>query len=187
MGGFSLGLSAKIVMRFGIKAPLATGMALVTVGLLLFARAPVGGSFLVDVLPAMLVLGVGVGLAFNPVLLAATNDIDPREAGLASGVANTSFMMGGALGLAVLASLAASKTASLQTSGHAAAAALNGGYHAAFVVGALFAAAACVGAIVLRRPASSQHADVADGAHVSEDADGADGADGANERSVMAH
>jgi EmrB/QacA subfamily drug resistance transporter len=178
MGGFSLGLSAKIVMRFGIKAPLATGMALVTLGLLLFARAPVGGSFLVDVLPAMLVLGVGVGLAFNPVLLAATDDIDPSEAGLASGVANTSFMMGGALGLAVLASLAASKTASLQTARSAAAAALNGGYHLAFVVGALFAAAACVGAMVLRRTATPQHSDVVDGAQVADDAD---------ERSLMAH
>jgi EmrB/QacA subfamily drug resistance transporter len=150
MGGFSLGLSAKIVMRFGIKAPLATGMALVGVGLLLFARAPVGGSLVADVLPAMLVLGVGVGLAFNPVLLAATSGVDPSEAGLASGVANTGFMMGGALGLAVLASLAASKSQSLRAVGHDAASALNGGYHVAFVVGAAFAGAAFVAATLLR-------------------------------------
>jgi len=157
MGAFSLGLSAKIVMRFGVRRPLVFGMALVAVGLLLFARAPVGGNLAVDVLPAMLVLGVGVGLAFNPVLLAATSDVDVSESGLASGVANTSFMMGGALGLAVLASIAASRTASLQHSAHSAAAALNGGYHLAFVVGAVFAACAAVGANLLR---STQSADV---------------------------
>jgi EmrB/QacA subfamily drug resistance transporter len=151
MGGFSLGLSAKVVMRFGIRGPLALGMALVAVGLALFAHAPVDGSFLVDVLPAMLVLGVGVGLAFNPVLLAAMSDVEPSESGLASGVVNTAFMMGGALGLAVLASLAASRTDSLVGSGQAPLAALNGGYHAAFLAGALFAvAAAAIGGALLR-------------------------------------
>jgi EmrB/QacA subfamily drug resistance transporter len=150
MGAFSLGLSARIVMRFGIKRPLAVGMALVAVALLLFSRAPVGGRFVVDVLPAMIVLGIGVGLAFNPILLAATSGVEPRQAGLASGVANTGFMMGGALGLAVLASLAASHTQSLRGAGHAANAALNGGYHLAFLVGAAFAAAAFVGATLLR-------------------------------------
>jgi EmrB/QacA subfamily drug resistance transporter len=150
MGAFSLGLSAKIVMRFGVKRPLVLGMALVGVGLLLFSRAPVGGNLFADVLPAMLVLGVGVGLAFNPVLLAATSDVDVSESGLASGVANTGFMMGGALGLAVLASIAASRTASLQHTAHSAAAALNGGYHLAFVVGAVCAAVAAIGATLLR-------------------------------------
>ena len=77
---------------------------------MLFARAPVDGNFLVDVLPAMIVLGFGAGIAFNPVLLAAMSDVAPEEAGLASGVVNTAFMMGGALGLAVLASVAASRT-----------------------------------------------------------------------------
>ena len=96
-------------MRFGIRAPLAVGLSLAAVGLLLFARAPVDGSFLVDVLPSMMLLGFGAGMAFNPVLLAAMSDVEPSEAGLASGVVNTSFMMGGALGLAVLASLAAAR------------------------------------------------------------------------------
>ena len=86
------------------------GLLLAAVGLLLFARAPVDGSFVVDVLPAMLLLGFGAGMAFNPVLLAAMSDVEPQDAGLASGVVNTSFMMGGALGLAVLASLAAART-----------------------------------------------------------------------------
>ena len=110
MGAFSVGLSAKIVMRFGIRAPLAVGLLLAAVGLVLFARAPVDGSFVVDVLPSMLLLGIGAGMAFNPVLLAAMSDVEPSESGLASGVVNTSFMMGGALGLAILASLAASRT-----------------------------------------------------------------------------
>ena len=117
MGAFSLGLSAKLVMRFGIKPPLAAGLAVAAVGLVLFARAPVDGSFVVDVLPSMLLLGLGAGIAFNPVLLAAMSDVAPEESGLASGVVNTSFMMGGALGLAVLASLAASRTDSLRAAG----------------------------------------------------------------------
>ena len=114
MGAFSIGLSAKLVMRFGIKVPLATGLLLAAVGLLLFARAPVDGNFLVDVLPSMILLGCGAGMAFNPVLLAAMSDVEPSESGLASGVVNTAFMMGGALGLAILASLAASRTSSLR-------------------------------------------------------------------------
>jgi EmrB/QacA subfamily drug resistance transporter len=150
MGAFSLGLSARIVMRFGIRTPLVAGMLLVGAGLALFARAPVGGGFLLDVLPAMLLLGFGVGLAFNPVLLAAMSDVEPSESGLASGVVNTAFMMGGALGLAVLASLAASRTGGLRADGDSAAAALVGGYHLAFLVGAAFAVAAAGGAALLR-------------------------------------
>ena len=122
-------------------------------GLLLFARAPVDGSFVVDVLPSMILLGLGAGIAFNPVLLAAMSDVEPSDAGLASGVVNTAFMMGGALGLAVLASLAAARTETLAASGSDALAALAGGYHAAFLVGALFAAvAAAVGGLLLRSP-----------------------------------
>ncbi len=151
MGAFSIGLSAKLVLRFGIKPPLVSGLALAAVGLALFVRAPVDGSFLVDVLPSMILLGFGAGMAFNPVLLAAMGDVEPSESGLASGVVNTAFMMGGALGLAVLASLAASRTASLSASGHGHLAALTGGYHAAFLVGAVFAvAAAVVGAVLMR-------------------------------------
>jgi len=162
MGAFSVGLSAKLVMRFGIRLPLATGLGLAAIGLLLFVRAPVHGSFLADVLPSMILLGFGAGIAFNPVLLAAMNDVSPEESGLASGIVNTSFMMGGALGLAVLASLAASRTDSLAASGHGHAAALTGGYHAAFLGGAMFAlAAAAAGGWLLRigSPASGhEHA-----------------------------
>jgi EmrB/QacA subfamily drug resistance transporter len=156
MGSFSVGLSAKLVMRFGFRWPLATGLTLAAGGLLLFARAPVGGDFVVDVLPAMLLLGVGAGVAFNPMLLAAMSDVEPGDAGLASGLVNTAFMMGGALGLAVLASLAASRTHDLVAAGDGPLAALAGGYHVAFVVGAVFAAAAAaVGAVLLRSPAGA--------------------------------
>ena len=110
MAVLSLGLSAKLVMRFGIKAPLSIGLTLASIGLLLLARAPVGGHYVVDVLPSMMLLGFGAGTALNPVLLAAMGDVEQSDAGLASGVVNTSFMMGGALGLAVLASVAASRT-----------------------------------------------------------------------------
>jgi EmrB/QacA subfamily drug resistance transporter len=151
MGFFSLGISAKLVMRFGIRAPLAAGLGLAAAGLLLFARAPVDGNFIVDVLPSMILLGLGAGMAFNPVLLAAMSDVEESQAGLASGVVHTSFMMGGALGLAVLASLAASRTDTLAASGDSPLAALTGGYHAAFLAGAAFAlAAAVIGGTLLR-------------------------------------
>jgi EmrB/QacA subfamily drug resistance transporter len=157
MAVFSIGLSAKLVMRYGLSRPLAVGLGLATAGLALFIRLPVDGNFVVDVLPSMLLLGFGAGMAFNPVLLAAMNDVEPTEAGLASGVVNTAFMMGGALGLAVLASVAASRTSSLDaTEGHLAA--LTGGYHLAFVVGAIFAAlAATLGGLLLpnRAPAGT--------------------------------
>jgi EmrB/QacA subfamily drug resistance transporter len=162
MGAMSIGLSAKLVLRFGIKPPLGVGLLLASLGLLLLARAPVDGNFAVDVLPSMILLGLGAGIAFNPVLLAAMSDVDATEAGLASGLVNTSFMMGGALGLAVLASLAAARTDSLLVSGESHEAALTGGYHVAFLVGAIFAAAAAaLGAFALRArtPASADERD----------------------------
>jgi EmrB/QacA subfamily drug resistance transporter len=164
MGALSIGLSAKLVMRYGIRKPLATGLLLASAGLLLLVRAPVDGSFVTDVLPSMILLGLGAGMAFNPVLLAAMGDVDPAEAGLASGVVNTSFMMGGAVGLAVLASAAASRTSTLLDAGHSEVAALTGGYHLAFLLGAIFAAAAAViGATLIREqaPATEAHAEPA--------------------------
>jgi len=144
----SLGISAWVVNRFGIRRPLAGGLACAALGLALFARAPVDGGFLVDVLPGMLLLGLGAGIAFNPLLLAAMSGVDEREAGLASGIVNTSFMMGGALGLAVLASLAAAEAGPAAGVGGAAAiAAANRGYQFAFAAGAVFAlVAAALGA-----------------------------------------
>jgi EmrB/QacA subfamily drug resistance transporter len=158
MGAFSIGLSARLVMRFGFRIPLSAGLLVAAVGLVLFARAPFDGSFVVDVLPSMILLGVGAGMAFNPVLLAAMSDVDPSESGLASGVVNTAFMMGGALGLAVLVSLASSRTDSLRASAHGPLASLNGGYHAAFLVGALFAASAAIIGGTLLRTRQQAHA-----------------------------
>jgi EmrB/QacA subfamily drug resistance transporter len=163
MGIFSVGLSARLVMRYGIRAPLGVGLGLAAIGLLLFARAPVDGTFVVDVLPSMILLGLGAGMAFNPVLLAAMSDVPQEDAGLASGVVNTAFMMGGALGLAVLASLAASRTETLTESGSGTLEALAGGYHVAFLVGAVFAGgAALIGALLLRTGAvPAEHGEAA--------------------------
>ena len=169
MGAFSLGLSAKIVLRFGNKLPLVAGLLLAAAGLALFARAPVGGSFATDVLPGMILLGFGCGMAFNPVLLAAMSEVAPSESGLASGVVNTSFMMGGALGLAVLASLAAARADSLTASLSDPLAALAGGYHFAFVIGAAFAAlAALLGALLLRPGRQANAEEGAVGANVTD-------------------
>jgi EmrB/QacA subfamily drug resistance transporter len=156
MAAFSLGLSAKMVVRFGLRMPIAVGLLLAAAGLALFAFSPVGGSFAVHVLPGMTLLGLGCGMALNPVLLAAMSDVAPGESGLASGVVNTSFMMGGALGLAVLASLAAARTGSLLALGALPPAALTGGYHLAFMVGAAFAAAAALLSAILLRAAAER-------------------------------
>jgi EmrB/QacA subfamily drug resistance transporter len=142
MAAFSLGLSAKIVMRFGTRVPAALGMACIALGLGLFFFAPLEAEFLLHVLPGMLLLGLGAGLAFNPVLLAGMGGIPEEETGLASGVLNTAFMMGGSLGLAILASLAATYTGSLVREGVAENVALLSGYHVAFGVGAVFASLA---------------------------------------------
>ncbi len=155
MAVFSLGLSARIVNRFGLKAPLAFGLTFAAAGLALLARAPVDGHFFAAVLPSMVLLGIGAGIAFNPVLLAAMSEVEPDESGIASGLVNTSFMMGGALGLAVLASLASAKTLSSLASGASQVMALNSGYHVAFLVGATFAlGGAILGGLFLRTDTS---------------------------------
>jgi len=139
MAVFSLGLSARLVNRFGIKKPLVVGLAVAACGLLWFARTRVDGNFAVDVLPGMLLLGFGAGTAFNPMLLAAMNGVKPQDSGLASGIVNTSFMMGGALGLAILTSIAAAVTSHLLAAHHSQLVALNSGFNVAFLVGAIFA------------------------------------------------
>ncbi|HEX4107153.1 MAG TPA: DHA2 family efflux MFS transporter permease subunit [Solirubrobacteraceae bacterium] len=156
MGALSIAVSARLVMRYGFRRPMAGGLLLATIGLLLFARAPTYGHYIVDVLPSMVLLGIGAGIAFNPMLLAAMGDVAPEENGLASGLVNTSFMMGGALGLAVLASIAAARTNALRHAGHSSAVALTGGYHVAFLAGGGFAlAGALLGALVIREPQSA--------------------------------
>jgi EmrB/QacA subfamily drug resistance transporter len=151
MAALSLGASARLVMRYGFRIPLVAGLVCAAAGLALFARAPVDGGFVVDVLPGMVLLGLGAGVALNPVLMAAMSEVGEGESGLASGVVNTAFMMGGALGLAVLASIAAARSQALQIAGAASSSALNGGYQLAFAAGAVFALlAAGVGAWWMR-------------------------------------
>jgi MFS family permease len=151
MAVFSLGLSAKLVTRFGIRKPLGVGLLFATIGLALFARVPINGDVMTDVLPSMVLLGIGAGIAFNPLLIAAMSDVSPSDSGLASGIVNTAFMMGGALGLAILASLAAAQTSEWLAAGATMQAALNGGYRVAFAVGAGCAGlAAVLGSAFLR-------------------------------------
>jgi EmrB/QacA subfamily drug resistance transporter len=152
LGAISQGPAAVAVNRFGIKPTILGGLGLMALGLLLFARSPVGGNFLVDVLPGMLLLGVGASFAFMAVILASTAGVPEGEAGLASGLVNTSQQMGGALGLAALAAVAATYTAGIDGF-RTSVAALNSGYHAAFLAGAgLVVLGALIAAAKLRLP-----------------------------------
>jgi len=160
MMAFSLGLSAKIVGWFGIRGPMAVGLLLAALGLGLFAFAPEKGSFWLYVMPGMVLLGIGEGVAFNPVLLAAMGDVKPADSGLASGIVNTAFMMGGALGLAILASVAAGRTETLTAAGVSSITALNGGYHLAFLLGAVCAAVAGILGGLFIRPSRQSAASV---------------------------
>lgn len=156
MAVFSLGLSARLVLRYGLRGPLAAGLLLAAAGLACFAFAPVDGRFWWHVFPGMALLGLGGGIAFNPLLLAAMNDVEAADSGLASGIVNTAFMMGGALGLAVLASLAAAHTDGLRLQGTEAREALTAGYRLAFAAGAGAAAlAAVLGGLLIRDKAAA--------------------------------
>ncbi len=153
MGALSLGFSEKLIMRFGPRTTLIPGVSLVGLGLLLFARTPVDGNYLTDVMPPMLLIGIGVGTSFPSLMTLAMSGASPEESGLASGVVNTSLQVGGAIGLAVLATLAAQRTSTLEDGGSAHLAALNSGFHLAYVVGAALIAVALVVAVtVLRQP-----------------------------------
>ncbi|MCW3003401.1 MAG: drug resistance transporter, EmrB/QacA subfamily [Conexibacter sp.] len=159
MGGLSVRYSERLVTRFGARTTLVPGLVLILVALLLFARAPVDGSYVVDVLPVMVLLGIGAGLAFPALMTLAMSGATPSDAGLASGLVNTTAQVGGALGLAVLATLSATRTDHLIADGDAHASALLGGYHLAFLIGAGFTAAAIVVAVtVLQAPAQAQAA-----------------------------
>jgi EmrB/QacA subfamily drug resistance transporter len=161
-GASSFLLSDRLVMRLGIKKPLVTGLLLMALGLVLMARMPTDPNIAIDFIPATLFLGLGAGIGFNPLLLAAMSGVAPTEAGLASGVVNTSFMMGGALGLAVLVAIAEWRTGVLRDNGESALVALNGGYHAAFLVGAIFVVVSAAAAAFLCKEAPvSAHGEAA--------------------------
>ncbi len=153
MGALSLGFSEKLIMRFGPRTTLIPGVALVGAGLLLFSRTPVDGNYLTDVLPPMLLIGIGIGTSFPSLMTLAMSGVTPEESGLASGVVNTSLQVGGAIGLAVLATLAAQRTSDQEDGGISHLAALNSGFHVAYLVGALLVGVALVVAVtVLRQP-----------------------------------
>jgi EmrB/QacA subfamily drug resistance transporter len=154
LAAISQGPAAWAVGRFGIKPTIAGGLAMMATGLLLFGRAPVGGSFPVDVLPGMIVLGVGASFAFMAIILASTAGIPQEEAGLASGLVNTSQQMGGALGLAALAAVAAYTTEIIGAGSGVAS--LNAGYHAAFLAGVgCVGLGAIIATVLLRLPNES--------------------------------
>jgi EmrB/QacA subfamily drug resistance transporter len=153
IGVFSLGVSARLTTRFGARATLLPGLAFGVGGLALFAQAPVGASYASDLLPSMVLVGVGAGLSFPSLMTLAMSGADPSQAGLASGLVNTTQQIGGALGLAVLATLSATRTESLLHHGRTAATALTGGYHLAWTIGTFLLVAAIIGAVAVLRPA----------------------------------
>jgi EmrB/QacA subfamily drug resistance transporter len=138
MAVFSLGLSGRLVTRLGGRWSLLAGQLLALSGLLFFSRIPVNGQFVADVLPGMLLLGTGAGIAMNPMLLIAMNDVAQDELGMASGMVNTSLTMGGALGLAILSSIAAFHMQTGNATSLQSPAALSGGYQSAFLIAAMF-------------------------------------------------
>ncbi|HEY7961964.1 MAG TPA: MFS transporter [Solirubrobacteraceae bacterium] len=165
MGTLSLRYSERLIMRFGARRTLLPGMVLVAAGLLLFARLPVHGSYLLDILPVMLLLGAGVGSSFPALMTLAMSGADPQDAGLASGLVNTTAQVGGALGLAVLATVSATRSGELLHAGRPLAAALTGGYHLAFLIGAGLVGLAVLVALNMSTPQRGGQAEaVADGA-----------------------
>ena len=153
MGTLSLGFSEKLIMRFGPRRTLIPGVIIVGVGLLLFARTPVDGSYLTDLLAPMVLIGLGVGTAFPALMTLAMSGATPEDSGLASGLVNTSMQVGGAIGLAVLATLATERTNSQIDEGVGQLAALNSGYHLAYIIGAILVAIATVVAVTVLREA----------------------------------
>src|SRR5207248_4215931 len=137
------------IMGVGPQRALVAGLVCACGGLLLFARAPVEGNYVTDVLPVMLLLGFGAGLSFPSLMTLAMSGASPSDSGLASGLVNTTVQVGGAIGLAVLATLATDRTKGLRADGESIASALNSGYHLAYLVGAALVAVALVVAVTV--------------------------------------
>jgi MFS family permease len=153
MGFLSIRYTERLVTRFGARGVLAPGLALILAGLAWFARVPVHGEYLLDVMPSMLLLGIGAGVCFPALMTLAMSSATPADAGLASGLVNTTAQVGGALGLAVLATLSSTRSQDLRAAGHDAASALTGGYHLAFWIGAGLIALAVLVALTVIQPA----------------------------------
>src|SRR5713101_3475794 len=152
IGTLSLGFSARLNTRFGARAVLVSGLTLIMAGLALLTRAPVDAEYVADLLPAMLLLGIGGGLSFPALMVLAMSGATPSDSGLASGLVNTTRQVGGALGLSILATLATSRTDGLLADGESTASALTSGYHLAFAIGTGFVAVAIALALTVLRP-----------------------------------
>jgi EmrB/QacA subfamily drug resistance transporter len=148
---FTSAIAAQLVTRVGVKPVLLIGMTTLTAGLLYFTQVSVGGSYLGDLLPGFLLIAVGIGFAFVPISIAALAGVQAAEAGLASGLINTSQQIGGALGIAALSSIATSRTSNAVSNGSSQAAALVSGFHGAFVAGAIIGALGIVATLTLIR------------------------------------
>ena len=160
MGTMSLKLSGPLAMRYGPKAVLLVSLVSIGLGLLLFSLTPVDATYVTQVMPATILIGIGAGLGFPSLMGLAMSGATPSDSGLASGLINTSVQVGGAIGLAVLATLASERTDALRAGGHSVDAALNGGFHLAYLIGAGLVAAAIVAALTLLRsgsPAAAAH------------------------------
>ena len=151
MGTLSIRYTERLIMRFGPKTTLLPGLVMIAAGLLLFTQAPVDGEYVTHVLPVMVLLGLGVGTCFPSLMTLAMSGATQSDAGLASGLVSTTIQVGAALGLAVLATLATSRTDDLRAGGEALAPALTSGYHLAFMIGAGLVAVAIVVAVTVLR------------------------------------
>jgi MFS family permease len=151
MGTMSFRFTGQLNLRFGPQATLVPAMVFIAAGLLLLARTPVDATYVVDLLPAMILVGLGAGLGFPSLMTLAMSDVEPSDSGLASGLVNTSVQVGGAIGLAVLATFATERTEGLLADGESAASALNSGFHLAYVIGAGLVLVAIVIAVTVLR------------------------------------
>ncbi len=152
MGALSLRYSERLIMRFGTRTTLLPGLVFIGIGLALFTQSPVDGSYARHVLPAVVLLGFGAGVSFPALMTLAMSGATHDDAGLASGLVNTTAQVGGALGLAVLATLSATRSEYLIDRGEATTSALTGGYHLAFLIGAGLVVAAIVVAVTVLQP-----------------------------------
>ena len=156
IGGLSVGFSARLITRYGPRATLLPGLALIMVGLAYFSLVPVDGGYLTDILPSMIALGIGAGLSFPSLMTLSMSGATASDSGLASGVVNTSLQVGGAIGLAVLATLSTTRTDNLLADGALQAEALTDGYKLAFLIGAVLVAVALTVALAVLEPVPAQ-------------------------------
>jgi EmrB/QacA subfamily drug resistance transporter len=171
MGVLSFRYTEPLITRFGARRALLTGLVLVAAGLALFTRAPVDAGYVTNVLPPLILMGVGIGVSFPSLMSIAMSGATREDAGLASGLVNTTAQVGGALGLAVLATLSTTRSNNLIAEGSSTAAALTSGYHLAFLIGAILIAAAFVVGITVLQPVDS----AAEGSGAPEPEHGAEG------------